>query len=540
MKILDITNPENPIYKTTYTLNANMSIYDVDIDEVSETNSDFICVIDKENNTIGSIRKDTLIYLFYKEKEPIFSILQSIDEGIIAVDNDSRIFYANTAYTSILGVPLHKLLGRCLNTIEPTAALLKTLADSKPRTIKKQLIASINKYVSTKTFPLYMGDEQVGAYSVFTDTTIVNELNQKVDLITGIADNYNSELMTLKSMQKNKVIGKSRRYKECVEKALFAAKTDVAVLLRGENGSGKEVIAQMIVDSSKRAEKPLIIVNCSAIPENLIESELFGYEAGAFTGSKKGGNPGKFELANGGTIFLDEIGDLPLSIQPKLLRVLQNGEIEKIGRQATIPVDVRLIAATNRPLEDMIKEKTFRADLYYRLNVLPITIPPLRERSQDIILLAHHFLKHFCEKYDRKMSISAEVLKIFSSYEWPGNVRELQNTIESAVVLCQDDMIRINHLPEWFNNFYSTSYTPEFSDFSNTTHNTVTSAENPVQNIDTKEYGFLSDEMNIYEKHILISTLNRFDGNRKKAMETLGMTKRTFYRKLSHHGLTGK
>jgi transcriptional regulator with PAS, ATPase and Fis domain len=214
------------------------------------------------------------------------------------------------------------------------------------------------------------------------------------------------------------------------------------VLIQGESGTGKELIAQAIHKCSFRSTGPFVAINCGALPRNLVESELFGYEEGAFTGAKHGGRPGKFELAHGGTIFLDEIGDMPLDIQVRLLRVLQEKKIIRVGGQQYIDIDVRVIAATNKDLSQEVRDGNFRLDLYYRLNVLPILVPSLRERKKDILLLAEFFLKKFCRQSGMNMKkFSSAVSKAFMDYEWPGNVRELENVVERAVNLCEKEIL---------------------------------------------------------------------------------------------------
>ena len=243
------------------------------------------------------------------------------------------------------------------------------------------------------------------------------------------------------------IVGRSKEILSVLDIVHRVAGTDATVLLRGESGVGKEVFARAIHFLSKRANKPFIAINCGAIPENLLEAELFGYEKGAFTGaysSKKG----KFEIASGGTIFLDEVGELPLHLQVKLLRVLQEKEIERLGSSKPIKVDVRIIAATNRDLEKMVREGTFREDLYYRLNVVPIYIPPLRERVEDIPSLVQHFLEKFKAQYDKEVSISHEVLDALTHYHWKGNVRELQNVLERMVILDTDGVLTEEDLPQ--------------------------------------------------------------------------------------------
>ncbi len=249
-----------------------------------------------------------------------------------------------------------------------------------------------------------------------------------------------------KDMHIEGVVGRSKYILDILDIVHRVAPTNATVLLRGESGVGKEVFARAIHFLSPRSNKPFITVNCAAIPENLLEAELFGYEKGAFTGaysSKKG----KFELAQGGTIFLDEIGDMPLSLQVKLLRVLQEKEVERIGSGKPIKVDVRIIAATNRNLEEMIKKSLFREDLYYRLNVVPIYIPPLRERKEDIPVLTSYFVEQFCKEYGKRINISQEVMDAFLNYEWKGNVRELQNVIERMIILDTDGVLTEEDLP---------------------------------------------------------------------------------------------
>ena len=242
------------------------------------------------------------------------------------------------------------------------------------------------------------------------------------------------------------IVGRSREILEVLDIVHRVAPTNATVLLRGESGVGKEVFARAIHFLSPRAGKPFIAVNCGAIPENLLEAELFGYEKGAFTGAYTT-RKGKFELANGGTLFLDEIAELPLHLQVKLLRVLQEKEIERLGGTKPIKVDVRIIAATNRDLESMVKEGKFREDLYYRLNVVPIFIPPLRERKEDIPVLVQHFLERFKKEYNKEVKLSHEVLDAFMEYEWRGNVRELQNVLERMVILDTDGVLTREDLP---------------------------------------------------------------------------------------------
>lgn len=234
------------------------------------------------------------------------------------------------------------------------------------------------------------------------------------------------------------------------------AMVESTVLIYGETGVGKEVLAKYIHSVSDRSEGPFVKINCGAIPETLLEAELFGYEKGAFTGARSEGKPGLFEVADGGTMLLDEISELPMSLQVKLLRVLQEKEFIRVGGIKTIKVDVRIIAASNKDLKELVKEGKFRQDLYYRLNVVPITIPPLRERTEDIPILAHHFLNKYNEKYGRSKQLTNEVIEAFLRYSWPGNVRELEHVIERLVVISEDNLITKKELPSELLNGEST------------------------------------------------------------------------------------
>jgi Nif-specific regulatory protein len=295
------------------------------------------------------------------------------------------------------------------------------------------------------------------------------------------------------------IVGNSNPLRQVYEQVTQVARANTTILLRGESGTGKELIAHAIHYNSLRAHKPFVKVSCAALPETLIESELFGYEKGAFTGAQ-GRKKGRFELADGGTLFLDEIGDLNMSTQIKLLRVLQEREFERLGGIDTVKVNVRLVAATNKDLEKAIAAGNFREDLYYRLNVFTIYMPPLRERKSDVLLLADHFLEKFAREHDKRIKrISTTAIDMLASYHWPGNVRELENIIERAVLLCESGVIHGHHLPP-------TLQTAERS-------GTVTrlSLENTVQS---------------YESDLILDALKTTRGNRKRAAQLLDTTER--------------
>lgn len=522
LRIRDLMNPNLKDKESDLELPDAALLIDIDFEDVVKVIHEYINVVDEEGRLVGAVKAERLAYLIRKHKENSFvQILETMDSGVVAIDKDSRIFYVNFAYAKILDINMSKILGRYLSIIEPDAALLNVLKTGKGQNIDNQRIKSINKYVNISAHPLMNGEEIIGAYSVFTDVTNVNELHNEVRRLSAVSEEYSKQIQAKKFLEENQIIGESKAYLDCVNKAMKVANTDTMVLLRGENGTGKEIMADIIKNNCARKDKPFITVNCSAIPESLIESELFGYEEGAFTGASKGGRMGKFQLADGGTLFLDEIGDMPQQMQAKLLRVLQQGEIEKVGRQSNIPIDVRVIAATNRPLEDMVKKGTFREDLYYRLNVVSISIPPLRERGNDILLLTDYFMEKYCKKYKRDLSVDRSVYQIFLGYKWPGNVRELQNTIESAVVLCEGNLITVSDLPDSIKNG----------------HIEGSSAKLPVTRQYALRHGTLKEEVESFEMNVILRTIKECGGDKNKAMETLGLARRTFYRKIANFGI---
>ncbi len=310
----------------------------------------------------------------------------------------------------------------------------------------------------------------------------------------------------------NDIIGNNDGLKASIQLAKRASESISTVLIQGESGTGKELFARSIHFQGKRGGEPFIAVNCAAIPDNLLESELFGYEEGAFTGALKGGKIGKFEMANKGTVFLDEIGDMPLHLQAKLLRVLQENTVERIGGQAPIPIDVRIIAATNKDLESLVSEGAFREDLYYRLNVIPLHIPPLRERKDDLEMLVDIFLRKSGEMLQKTMiRVSDDVLSAFDQYKWPGNVRELQNTVEFAVNMCESGVVEMQNLPLRFKE------KTESEDCTN-------------QDLNIKSL----------EKRAIQKALNKYGTNKagiEKCIKALGLSRATLYRKIKSYDI---
>lgn len=468
---------------------------------------------------VGSIKRELLSFIYQSCNGSVLGdIMDRFEEGVIAIDIKGRIFYVNDAYTKILGVPKSKVLGMQMQTVEPGAAILKVCEDGEPILGKVVRVKTLNRYATVNIYPIKRENSLIAVVSVFRDVTEINQLNQDLDKAKGLADYFRQQLTSQNGLTNGSIIGRNPYFLKALSRSVTVAKTDASVLLLGENGVGKEVFAKTIHENSNRSNKPLISVNCAAIPENLLESELFGYEDGSFTGAKRGGKLGKFELANGGTLFLDEVGDMSAMMQSKLLRVLQEKEIDKIGRTRNIPVDVRIVAATNRPLDIMIQQGTFRSDLYYRLNVVSIDIPPLRDRGEDIGLLAHHFLQHYNGKYNKDTVLSTEVLRFFNSYLWPGNVRELQNCIEYTVIMSSEKEIHIGHLPHQMN-------IPQKDYFDIDITHTPDQME------------ALKEKVHSTEKAMIQEALLACENNKTKAMKMLGISRRTFYRKLKNYGL---
>lgn len=471
-------------------------------------------VTDYLGNKIGEVSGERLAYLCQAYRSlNLDEIINSFSEGVVVIDAEGRICYENDAYSQIIGVPARKTLGKSMRAIEPDALLLQVLKLGVPMEREHHQIKSVGKYVAMKMSPIFCDGRVAGAFSIFRDVTQLDELDREVRRITGVAEEFSNQINVKNELERLQIVSRDPEYCNLISQAMTVSHTDATVLIRGENGVGKEVFTKLIHGNSLRRNKPLITVNCAAIPENLIESELFGYEEGTFTGAKKGGKIGKFQLAQGGTLFLDEIGDMPMTMQTKLLRVLQEGEIEKIGREVNIPVDVRVIAATNQPLEDMIREKKFRQDLYYRLNVIALSIPPLRERPCDIVLLTDHFLKRFNQKYGKSLTLSREVHDLLAHYSWPGNIRELQNCIESCVIMCSTGAITPAYLPAGLRKQPDTP---------------ALAAPPP-----NRTYASLHTEVARYEQQVIADVLAQCGGNRDEAARCLGVSRRTFYRKLS-------
>lgn len=368
-------------------------------------------------------------------------VINSSFDGIVISDHTGKILLQNPSYEKITGLSAKDCIGRNLRDLEEegvinSSASLRAIKENRDVTIIQKINTGVTVLVSA--VPIRDKDGRImKVVNNVRDLTHLKMLEKEVKELEKENEKAYKQLAVLQELNNPKLstIAHSNEMKQVVERTVRVAQIDSVVLIQGESGVGKEKIVDLIHHSSTRKNEPLIKVNCGAIPESLLESELFGYAPGAFTGANTKGKAGLFEAANNGTIFLDEIGEMPLTLQVRLLRVLQEFEITRVGGTKPIPVNVRVIAATNRDLQAMVMEGSFREDLYYRLNIIPIYIPPLRERREDIIPLVYHFLTELKRKYGISSRFTKEALNRFYQYHWSGNVRELQNVVERVTLM---------------------------------------------------------------------------------------------------------
>ncbi len=416
-------------------------------DHLIKNSNSMILFIERMADLLGS---KALEFQFFQRiedtKKEIATILETIHEGMLSIDNKGYVTYCNSNAEILLKVSRDELLGRHISVYMPGTSALEVIEKGEGYTEQEEIFKYNNNefHFIVTAKPISSSNEVSGVVISFRD---ISEAHKLV---------YNMNQRNLKYGFKD-ILGSSDSISKAKSQALRVARGNSTVLINGESGTGKEMFARAIHFASQRQKGPFVTVNCGAIPETLLESELFGYEGGAFTGARDKGKIGKFELAQGGTIFLDEIGELPLHLQVKLLHVLQNKRFERVGGNKTITADARVISATNRNLEEMIEEKSFREDLYYRLSVIPLKIPPLRERVNDIPVLMKYFLKKYNAFMNKNINgFSDEVERIYCSYDWPGNVRELENAIEYGVNMTFTDEIQIDAIPPRVKNLTKT------------------------------------------------------------------------------------
>ncbi|MFW2490735.1 sigma 54-interacting transcriptional regulator [Clostridium chromiireducens] len=509
--------------KKVTTINGEMNLEDVLKYKVSR-----LPIIDKNDKIIGIITQTDLInnlvekitkkYRDLKNTKlslmELDSIIECSYDGIYITDGEANTIKVNNAYERITGLKKADVLGKNMKDLEnegfiSQSATLLVLKNRETTTIQQEFNTGVKVLVSSN--PIF--DKSGKIIMVVTnvrDVTQLYELKEQLQRNKEITRKYVSEIEEMRTQLLNtsEIVAEDHRTIEIIQLANRIAKVDTTILMLGETGAGKDQIAKHIHKVSKRSKKQFIKVNCGAIPTSLIESEFFGYEKGAFTGANKEGKIGLFELASGGTIFLDEVGELPMDMQVKLLRVLQEMEVVRIGGTKPIKIDVRVLAATNRDLEEMIKKKQFREDLYYRLNVVPLYIPPLRERKQDIFPLINFFLTQLNKKYNFNKVFASDALNCLYEYNWPGNVRELKNIVERVVIMSEDDKIKRLDLPK-----------------------NIIGSNGMVVTLNTFEEGInLKETLDSIEGKLIKKAYDKY-GNVRAAAKSLGIDPSTFVRK---------
>jgi len=380
-------------------------------------------------------------------------MIENSYDAVAIVDRESRLLLVNPAFERVMGLTKAEVQGRKISDlvaegVSDTGASLKVIETGKPATVI--INTKSGKQVLSTGIPVFDHDGNIARiFCNLRDVTELNGLKERFEQSQKLISKYLVELHEIKKIETMKYfIARSRQMKQVLETAYRLARFDTTVLLLGESGVGKDLVARIIHEASPRMETGTFVkINCGAIPEDLLESELFGYKGGAFTGASREGKPGYFEVADKGTLFLDEIGDLPVRLQVKILSAIQDQEIIRVGDVNKKKVDVRIIAATNQDLEKMVKIGKFREDLYYRLNVVPIQIPPLRERKDEIPFLLAYYVDKYNEKYKVHHRLSKEVTDTLSLYRWPGNVRELANLVEHLIVVTNETVLKPEHLP---------------------------------------------------------------------------------------------
>jgi PAS domain S-box-containing protein len=466
--------------------------------------SDFIAIFEELQHTI-------------ELKEEMNAIIESSFDGIFVTDGDCKVLNVNQAYSRITGVLPEEVIGETMDDLVKRGIYDKSVSvlvreQLKPITLTQEV--KTGKTILVTGNPIF--DKNNKLFRIVTnvrDITELNQLKREVEHAHELSQHYQTQLVKAQLQEGDNYVFRSQKSIDMLDLVLRVAKVDSTVLIQGESGCGKELIADILYHNSLRKDRPMVRINCAAIPPSLIESELFGYEPGAFTGANKAGKMGIFQLAHEGTLFLDEIGELPLSMQVKILRAIQEREIIRVGGVKAIPVDVRIIAATNRDLWQMVLDGEFRKDLYYRLNVVVIDVPPLRERMEEIPQLTHFFLKKFNNMYGLDKVIDEQVIEHLMAYNWPGNVRELQNSIERAYVTTPGRVIKEIRL---FKEQYSEQ--GSFDDI--------------IFPDDLK----LKEAVEQIEKTMILRSLNKYKSTRKAAAH-LGVSQPTIVRKAARYNI---
>lgn len=453
-------------------------------------------------------------------RETLEATINATQDAISVVDENGIGTLINPAYTRMTGYTEKDVIGKdcTFDLAEGDSVHKEVLKSGKPVKGKRLKVGLMKKDVIAEAAPIIVKGELKGSVAIIHDLTEINDIYERLDQAKQIIRNLEAKYTF------DDIIGSSEIMINAIEKAKIAAETPATVIIRGESGTGKELFAHAIHNASNRRYAQFVRVNCAAISENLLESELFGYEEGAFTGASKGGKVGLFEKANGGTIFLDEVAELSLNTQAKLLRVLQEKEILRVGSNKPQSIDVRIISATNVDLESAIAEKKFRQDLYYRLNVVPIEIPPLRRHKTDIPDLVKHLINKYNQEYGRNVSdISAAATERILAYDWLGNVRELENFVGRAMINIKmhEHLLTLKHLPA-----IHIDQLPVDTD------------KHPVISINGNYK--LDDNIKKFEREFILKTLDAHGGNREETASALGVSLRTLYYKMKQLNINEK
>ncbi len=441
-------------------------------------------------------------------------IFNHIYNGVLVTDAEGYVTHFNEPYGRFLGVEPKEQIGRHTTEVVENSRMHIVAKTGRPEINARQTIKGEDMIV--QRIPIKKDGKVIAVFGqvMFKNVRDVGRLAEKLSLLESKVKLYEEELSSLRSTRytAESILGQSRAIKSLKKEAVKAATNNLPVLITGESGTGKEMFAQAIHHASKRRMRPFVRINCATIPRDLFESELFGYDKGAFTGASSDGKPGKFELAHGGTLFLDEIGELPLEMQPKLLRVIEEKEFERVGGTQLLKSDFRLIAATNQSLEELISRRRFRKDLFYRLNVIPLHIPALRDRREDVAPLARGLMARMTvHSGPAPREFTPEALKVMTGYDWPGNVREVQNVLERIMATAEAGIIEPDHLP-----FYLTSRSA-----------VAQGGLQPLREVVAKA-----------ERDALRDALIFCKYNKARAARALGIHRTLFYKKLAKHGLT--
>ncbi|MFZ5633497.1 MAG: sigma-54 interaction domain-containing protein [Bacillota bacterium] len=471
-----------------------------------------------ENNRADGPDELSQVKRRLRELEAVF---EHCHDGISIVDKSGKIVSSNPAMQKLYNLSAEDYVGKNVDDLVKegifnTNVSTRVLSTRRPVTVLQEVKSGIR--CLTTGVPILGEDGQVEMVVVNShDVTELYALKERLRQSQKLAGGYQAELtdMRIAQMQEEDIVVRSKKMLDILDLARRLASVDTTVLILGESGVGKEVVATLLHRASpRRSEKSFIKVNCGAIPRDLLESELFGYDPGAFTGASREGRSGLFELADGGSIFLDEVSELSPDLQVKLLRVLQEREFTRIGGSRVVKVDVRVMAASNKNLLELVKAGSFRQDLYYRLNVVPLEVPPLRHRKEDIVALAQHYVRHFNRKYGFEKVLSAELIDIMEGYPWPGNVRELVNVVERMVVTSKGNILEAGEFPL----------------------ESPVSGDRPVLGEHIYNGLNIQQILEETEKHVILNVLKK-SANTAGAARNLGVSRATLARKMRKYGI---